>query len=168
MSCRGHTHTVPHLVLLCILTSCISFVIHGSLQGDIEELQLWTTTTSVGEYFKKSPTPVKVCTHVHTHTLILSTVYALTFMGLNFCSFRRSVAICKSFIPQKLDQMGNRCANTSQTVKIKMQKSRKLTICESWDIYTILHMYVGMIKFPVLCSSVQCTVCLFCTAVALE
>ena len=28
-------------------------------------------------------------------------VYALTFMGLNFRSFRRSVAICKSFIPQK-------------------------------------------------------------------
>ena len=28
-------------------------------------------------------------------------VYALTFMGLNFRSFRRSVAIHKSFIPQK-------------------------------------------------------------------
>ena len=42
------------------------------------------------------------------------TVYALTFAGLNYSSFRRSEAICAN-----LDQMDNGSAVMSQTATIK-------------------------------------------------
>ena len=43
-----------------------------------------------------------VCTCMFVFACVYVMVYALTFMGLNFRSFHRSVAIRKSFIPHKL------------------------------------------------------------------
>ena len=60
-----------------------------------------------------------VCTYrfvfvcVYIVPCIHGMVYALTFMGLNFRSFRRSVAIRKSFIPQKFRPVsGNESAGS--------------------------------------------------------